>query len=268
MSQAVEEMNSGSPLAKIVGGTPAITAKLAGVEVECLLDTGSMVTLVSEAFFKQKLESVCGGVKGGSQMLTLRGANGLEIPYLGYLELDVCVEGVTIPKCGVLVLKDTAATGPQRRRKPGVLGTNVLAQIPKFAELLKLKGSAGASSTQNQKPSKQGLVKVAGSRAVWIPPHSAMNVDVTGPACGANAVVEPLRTPLKGGLQVATTLLRSPADQPYQSRGQPDAQNLPWFGPVSRSDYERAVGIYRGEQRGSGVFWTRCRLPGGILTDP
>ena len=206
MSQAVEETNSGSPLAKIVGGTPAITAKLAGVEVECLLDTGSMVTLVSEAFYKQKLKSVCGGVKGGSQMLTLRGANGLEIPYLGYIELDVCVEGVTIPKCGVLVLKDTAATGPQRRRKPGVLGTNILAQIPKFAELLKLKGSADASSTHNQKPSKQGLVKVAGSRAVWIPPHSAMNVDVTGPACGANAVVEPLSTPLKGGLQVATTL--------------------------------------------------------------
>lgn len=184
-----------------------MTAKLAGVDVECLVDTGSMVTLVSETFYKQNLESVCGGVQGGGKMLTLRGANGLEIPYLGYVELDVQVEGVTVPKCGVLVLKDTAATVQQRRRRPGVLGTNVLAKIPEWAELLKLKGNAGTSSKQNQKPSKLGLVKVAGSSAVWIPPYSAMNVDVTGTACGTNAVVEPPSTPLKGRLRVATTLV-------------------------------------------------------------
>ena len=123
MSPAVEETGSGSPLPKIVGGTPTTTAKLAGVEVECLIDTGSMVTLLSETLYKQKLESVCGGVQCEKKMLTLRGANELEIPYLGYLELDVQVEGVTVPSCRVLVLKDTAATVEQRRRRPGVLGS-------------------------------------------------------------------------------------------------------------------------------------------------
>ena len=73
-------------------------------------------------------------------------------------------------------------------------------KIPKWAELLKIKGSAGASSTQDQKLSKQGLVRVTGNRAVWIQPHSTMNTDVTGSTCGANAVVEPLSIPLKGGL--------------------------------------------------------------------
>ena len=207
MSPAVEEVNSGSPLPKIVGGTPTMTARMAGVEVECLIDTGSMVTLVSEAFYKEKLESVCGRVHGVGRMLTLRGANGLEIPYLGYLELDMKVEGVTIPDCGVLVLKDTAATVRQRRRRPGVLGTNVLAKIPKWAELLSVEENASTSSKLSQKPSKQRLVRVAGSSAVWIPPYSAMNVDVTGSAFGANAVVEPLSTPLKGRLRVATTLV-------------------------------------------------------------
>ena len=43
---AVEEIDSGSPLPKIVGGAPTTTAKLAGVEVDCLVDTGSMVSLV------------------------------------------------------------------------------------------------------------------------------------------------------------------------------------------------------------------------------
>ena len=207
MSLAVKEIDSGSPLPKLVGGTPTTTAKLAGVEVDCLVDTGSMVTLVLETFFKQKLESVCGEVQGGGKMLTQRGANGLEIPYLGYLELDVQVGGVTVPKCGVLVLKEGAATVQQRRRRPGVLGTNVLAKIPQWAELLKMKESSSTLSKQSQKPSKQGLVKVAGSSAVWIPPHSAINVDVTGSACGMNAVMEPLSTPLKGRLGVTTTLV-------------------------------------------------------------
>ena len=115
------------------------------------------------------------------------------------------VEGVTVQKYGVFVLKDTAATVQQRRRSPGVLGMNVLARISNWAELLKMKGRAGAS-TQDQRLKKQGLVRVAGTCNVWIPPHSAMNTDVTGSACGANAVVEPLSTPLKGGLQVTTTL--------------------------------------------------------------
>ena len=207
MSPAVEEVNSGSPLPNIVGGMPTMTAKMAGMEIECLVDTGSMVTLVSEAFYKEKLESVCGRVHGVGRMLTLPAANGLEIPYLGYLELDMQVGGVTIPNCGVLVLKDTAATVRQRRRRPGVLGTNVLAKIPKWAELLSVEENASTSSKLSHKPSKQRLVRVAGSSAVWIPPYSAMNVDVTGSACGANAVVEPLSTPLKGRLRVATTLV-------------------------------------------------------------
>jgi len=199
VSPAVEEVNSGSPLSRIVGGTPTMTAKMAGVEVECLVDTGSMVTLISETFYKEKLESVCGRVQGVGRMLTMRGANGLEIPYLRYLELDMKVGGVTIPNCGELVLKDTAATVWQQRR-PGVLGTNVFTKIPKWAELLRMEENASTSSKQSQKPSKQRLVWVAGSCAVWIPPHSAMNVDVTGSVCGANTVVEPLSTPLKGRL--------------------------------------------------------------------
>jgi len=55
VSPAVEEVNSGSPLPRIVGGTPTMTAKMAGMEVECLVDTGSMVTLISETFYKRSL---------------------------------------------------------------------------------------------------------------------------------------------------------------------------------------------------------------------
>ena len=70
------------------------------------------------------------------QMLTLRSPNGLEIPYLGYLELTVEVDGVKVPSCGVLVLRNTPATTKQRRDIPELLATNVLVQIPQFGALL------------------------------------------------------------------------------------------------------------------------------------
>ena len=72
MSPAVEEVSSGSPLPKIVGGTPTMTVRMADVEVECLIDNGSMVTLVSESFYKESLESVCGRVHGVGRMPALR----------------------------------------------------------------------------------------------------------------------------------------------------------------------------------------------------
>lgn len=208
MSRAVEDIDSGSPLpVNVVGGTPTVTAQMAGIKVECLVDTGSMVTLVTEAFYKQNLKSVCGKVQNSREMLNLRGANGLEIPYLGYLELDVVVGGVTVPRCGVLVLKDTAATVGRRRERPGILGTNVLAKIPKYAGLMQTGSNGDNPSQKTPKAGRRRLVKVAGSRAVWVPPNCTMDVAVTGSAYGSDALVEALTTPLQGGLQVASTLV-------------------------------------------------------------
>ena len=126
VSHAVEKGNSGSkPLPKdectpihMVGGTPTVQARLGGVDVLCVVDSGSMVSFVTEEFYKKKLQPTCGRVRKDGRMLTLRAANGLEIPYLGYLELDVEVDGVNVPGCGVLVVKDTPATVKQRRELP------------------------------------------------------------------------------------------------------------------------------------------------------
>ena len=113
---------------------------------------------------------------------------------------------VTIPKCGVLVLKDTAAIIRQRRKQPGVLGTNVLAKVPEWANLIQKQRSTGSSNLE-EKPQKRRLVKTARNGTTWIPANSAVNIGVTGAICRANALVEPLNTPLKGGLQMAATLV-------------------------------------------------------------
>ena len=169
----------------------------------CVVDSGSMVSFVTEEFYKEKLQSTCGRVQDG-RMLTLPAANRLEIPYLGYLELDVEVDGVKIHRCGVLVLKDTPATANQRREVPGLLGTNVLAQIPKFDDLLQQKTHV---KPRNSETSTSGFVRVAGKYPVLVPPNSVASIAVTGPACGPNALVEPISVPVPGNIQVANTLV-------------------------------------------------------------
>jgi len=42
--------------------------------------------------------------------LALKAADGLDIPYVGYLELDIQVLGRTFPGRGVLVVKDAPHT--------------------------------------------------------------------------------------------------------------------------------------------------------------
>lgn len=58
----------------------------------------------------------------------LAAANGLELPYLGYLELDIEVLEKTVPKWGILIVKDPVSTvlNEQKTHVPGVLRTNVI----------------------------------------------------------------------------------------------------------------------------------------------
>ena len=117
MSHAVEGNSGSKPLPNddcmpihMVGGTPTIQARLGGVDVLCMVDSGSMVSFVTEDFYKKKLQPTCGHMRKDGQMLTLRAANGLEIPYLGYLELMVEVDGVKVPSCGVQPLPSRKET--------------------------------------------------------------------------------------------------------------------------------------------------------------
>lgn len=53
-------------------------------------------------------------------------ANGLDIPYLGYLELGVELCSKTIANCGILVVKDLP--GGMLLEVPGVLGMNIISK--------------------------------------------------------------------------------------------------------------------------------------------
>ena len=94
---------------------------MGGVDVKCLVDTGSMVSTVTETFFYENLK----GATNNCQWLQLTAANGLDIPYLGYIELDVQVLGRIISKRGILIVKDQPNSLPTTH-VPGILGMNVL----------------------------------------------------------------------------------------------------------------------------------------------
>lgn len=62
-----------------------------GIQVNCLLDTGSQVTTVPSSFHKAYLADH--PVKPLDALLEVEGANGQSVPYLGYVELTL-----TFPK--------------------------------------------------------------------------------------------------------------------------------------------------------------------------
>lgn len=91
---------------------PHVNVSIDGVQVSCLVDIGSMVSTVTDNFFLQHFQSWGQERLQSCNWLTLRAANGLAIPYVGYLELDVDLCGISVPQCGVLVVKDPPGVVP------------------------------------------------------------------------------------------------------------------------------------------------------------
>lgn len=75
-------------------------------------------------------------------------ANGLEIPYIGYLELDFEAQGVTIPQRGILVVKDPPDPQSRTRKEvvPGLLGMNIIQKMNE--ETKQLEDTAWTSTLQ------------------------------------------------------------------------------------------------------------------------
>lgn len=105
---------------QLISSCTHLIALFGGISTPCLIDTGSMVTTITESWFHEHFEQK---VKT-CQWLQLRAANGLEILYLGYVEVDVELCGKLVPRCGVLVVRDPP--GALCTQVPGVLGMNVL----------------------------------------------------------------------------------------------------------------------------------------------
>lgn len=105
----------------IVGKCPEVEVAIKGVRVPCVLDTCSQVTLFSQSFFQRYLGGELLQDAGDISWLSLKAANGLQIPYVGYAVVDFLIGGVEVKEKGVLVVKDDCINANY-----GLLGMNVI----------------------------------------------------------------------------------------------------------------------------------------------
>ncbi len=109
---------------QLVSSCPHLSVLFGGAPIPCLIDTGSMVTTLTESCFRKYFDPLGREGLKPCQWLQLWAANGLEIQYIGYVELDIELCGSLVPKCGVLVVADPP--GGLCAQVPGVLGINVI----------------------------------------------------------------------------------------------------------------------------------------------
>ncbi|KAK0156415.1 hypothetical protein N1851_000285 [Merluccius polli] len=256
---------------------PQVVIKLAGVNVKCILDTGSMVSTISEKFFKQNFQ----GKLKSCHWLELRAANGLEIPYLGYLEPDVEVLGCIIPRRGVLVVKDPPerVTPPE---VPGILGMNIIKACyqglirqcgPQSFDLSAVVEPSGPwlpafqfcqQAEVQPSPSSPCLATLRSRRRVRIPGGSTKIVAATCSAfdTSSSILVEPLSSgyDLPAGLLVSSALVqvvRGTAYIPVVNVGV-SAVNLRPRCPIGRLSSAEVPPLPPLASDGFMIYW--CRL--------
>ena len=205
---------------------PHINVSMGGAQVSCLVDTGSMVSTVTESFFLQHFQSWGHERLRSCNWLKLRAANGLAIPYVGYLELDVELCGVSVPRCGVLVVKDPP--GEVSSQVPGILGMNIIRRCYHvlFGQhglalfTLSSVSEAPESVTQALQKCHQasgsppqhvaGQVKIRGKKACRIPGGTMKLVAATCSKqySGTSVLFEPSESGLPAGLLASPALVQ------------------------------------------------------------
>lgn len=204
-----------------------------GVDVPSLLDTGSNVTTITESFFSASFDSDKHKINNCT-WLNLSAANGLSIPYLGYVELNVTVLGRTLPGCGVLIVRDpprSTALSKQKEQVPGLLGMNVILRL--YTDLYGEYGPALFSIPQvtqaelgwrealqqchlmetEQSDGKAGQLRVRADGLLRIPAGTTVMVPATGPKGNQHhsqtLLLEPDNSTnhLPAGLLVSTALV-------------------------------------------------------------
>ena len=211
-------------VSKLMSSCPNLSVSMGGVTVSCLVDTGSMVSTITESLFRQQFETWGQERLKSCHWLQLRAANGLAIPYVGYLELDVQLCGRVLPACGVLVVKDPSAGVSSQ--VPGVLGMNIIRRC--YGELFGQHGLklfdesvvSGAPKLVTQALHKchevsvlasqrAGEVKVRGNKAYRIPGGMLKIVAATCSEqyAGTTALFEPPESGLPAGLLASPALV-------------------------------------------------------------
>ena len=217
--------SKGGAANKLMSSCPHLDLLMGGITVPCLVDTGSMVSTITESFFLEYFAPWGHDRLQSCHWLQLRAANGLAIPYIGYLELEVTLCGKVFQGCGILVVRDPPGASSSI---PGILGMNVIRRC--YRELF---GSHGAGffslpvvnqapgsvrealqqchqATTQQPKDCAGMARVRGPKAVRVPGGVMQLIASTGPEQPSSPAVlfEPLASGLPAGLLASPCLVQ------------------------------------------------------------
>ncbi len=113
---------------QLIGDCPLVEISMGDVMEPCVLDTWLMVTTIRESFFEKHFKSQGVRLLKRCHWLRLKAANGLKIPYKGYMELGIVVLVKTLTQMGLLVVEDPQdePTEQQQQAVPGLLRMNII----------------------------------------------------------------------------------------------------------------------------------------------
>ena len=186
----------------MIGSSNEDNILICGVNTLGLLDSGSRITSISEAFYetldhKPTVHSI---TEFG---LSVTCANGTELPYNGYIEADIVVPslGNTLYKAPVLVVENT----DYNCRVPVIIGTNVI----------RLCKQASNDSSESNIPAEWQVafdsmcneilpVKTTNNFSIKVAPGEVKTLSgfVRNTKSFQTAVTEPIDTSLSAGLTI------------------------------------------------------------------
>lgn len=215
----------------LVGSKCTAVVSISDVNVNCLLDSGSQVTTVTESFYKQNLSDH--NLNPLHDLLEVEGAAGQPIPYLGYIEL--CI---TFPKdflgadIDITTLALVVPDAHPDSLTPVLVGTNTLDALygkfldkttdylPRLCGYRALLKTLELRHTQN-KDGNLGLVTLSEKTAAVIPAGQTVFLEgfanIHTPVADTCAMVEhPSQSSLPGGVCVKTCLVSLPSRAPHK----------------------------------------------------
>nr|KAG5702247.1 hypothetical protein BaRGS_030602 [Batillaria attramentaria]KAG5708459.1 hypothetical protein BaRGS_026186 [Batillaria attramentaria] len=144
---------------------------------------------------------------------------GLDVPFLGYVELDVTIMDKTLPSMAFLVVRDPQGSMADRKRRvPGVLGSNILRQVKLLGGMDHPESSLwqGVSALYEELATSERAeshVKPTGRRPVRIPARSLKVITCTtrpvAPGKHCDILIEPSeRLQLPAGIGVGRCIVR------------------------------------------------------------
>ena len=115
-----------------VARSPKVCINAHGIQIPSLLDLGSDVMLLRQAYFEKhllpKIQVATGEKAEAHQLFHLTVANNGQLPVKMYTELDINFLGLRVPNVGVLIVDDPSQVLDQKHQTklPGIAGWNLI----------------------------------------------------------------------------------------------------------------------------------------------